>query len=81
MGAPIFEQVTSALTVKSICSPMGPDIPSETSLDDLEGTSCHGLDPFNNPARIVDSPEAIRSVSLGLTTIILRPVMKAAHAS
>src|ERR1700737_753042 len=55
MGAPIFEQVTSALTVKSICSPMGPDIPSGTSLDDLEGTSCHGLDPFNNPARIVDS--------------------------
>ena len=55
MNSLIFEQVTSALTVKSICSPMGPEILSGTSLDDLEGMSCHGHMPFDNPARIIDS--------------------------
>jgi hypothetical protein len=55
MSSSTFEQVTSAITVKSICSPMGPDVPSGTSLDDFEGTSYHDLNPFNNPARIIDS--------------------------
>jgi CBS domain len=55
MNSSIFEQVTSALTVKSICSPMAADIPTGTALDDLEGMSDHCLDPFNNPARVVDS--------------------------
>jgi hypothetical protein len=61
MSSSIFEQVTSSITVKSICSPMGPDIPSMTPLDDVKMTPLDDLngislnDLYNNPARIIDS--------------------------
>jgi hypothetical protein len=40
MDTPIFEQITSALTVKTICSPLGPDIPSGSTADDLNDMLC-----------------------------------------
>jgi hypothetical protein len=55
MESLIFEQVTSALTVRSICSPMGPDIPAGTTSDELKEMSDEGLDPINYPSRVVDS--------------------------
>jgi CBS domain len=55
MSSSIFEQVTSAITVKSICRPMGPAIPSGTAIDDLAEMSDQGLDPFASPGRIVDA--------------------------
>jgi hypothetical protein len=36
MDISIFEQITSALTVKLLCSPLGPDIPAEYTFADLE---------------------------------------------
>src|SRR5260370_813093 len=54
MSAPIFEQITSALTVRSICTSLGPDIPAGSTHDDLVEMHCDpGLDPFNNPSRVV----------------------------
>ena len=37
MDITIFEQITSALTVKSICSPLGPDLPGWSTDEDLRG--------------------------------------------
>lgn len=54
MEISIFEQITSVLTVKSICSPLGPDIPAGSTADDLETLECAvNLDPFNYPSRVV----------------------------
>jgi hypothetical protein len=50
MDTPIFEQITSALTVKSICSPLGPDIPADSTESDLDPTST-----FDNPSRVIGS--------------------------
>jgi hypothetical protein len=56
MDTSIFEQITSALTVKSLCSPLGPDIPSRSTGADLNFmTIDDDLDPFNNPSRIIGS--------------------------
>jgi hypothetical protein len=59
MDISAFEQITSSLTVKSICGPLGPDVPAGISLDGLEElldpSSDPNLDPFNNPSRVVDS--------------------------
>jgi hypothetical protein len=55
MDFSIFEQVTSALTVKSICRPMGPDIPAGTSFEEMVEMDDQGLDPINNPSRVVNS--------------------------
>lgn len=53
-----FEQITSSLTVSSICGPLGPDVPAGTSLYELEElldpSSDPNLDPWNNPSRVVD---------------------------
>jgi len=54
MEISIFEQITSALTVKSICSPLGPDIPAGSTADDLWTLDCPAhLDPLNHPSRVV----------------------------
>jgi len=54
MDMSIFEQVTSALTVKSICTSLGPDIPAESTDLDLSVMHCEAdLDPFNNPSRVI----------------------------
>jgi hypothetical protein len=57
MNDSIFEQVTSALTIKSICRPMGPDIPAGTSFEDMFLMDDQGLDPINNPSRVIDSDD------------------------
>jgi hypothetical protein len=58
MNTSAFEQITSSLTVKLICGPLGPDVPTGTSLDDvvelLDPGSDPNLDPMNNPSRVVD---------------------------
>jgi hypothetical protein len=47
MDTSIFEQITSALTVKSLCSPLGPDIPWWSTFADLENLAAKaGVDPF-----------------------------------
>lgn len=59
MDISAFEQIMSSLTVKSICGPLGPDVPAGTSLHELEELldprDDPNLDPFNNPSRVVDS--------------------------
>jgi len=48
MDTSIFEQITSALTVKSLCSPLGPDVPAESTFADLETLAAEaGIDPFS----------------------------------
>lgn len=53
-----FEQITSSLTVKSICGPLGPDIPAGTDLLNAEELLDPGddpnSDPWNNPSRVTD---------------------------
>jgi hypothetical protein len=49
-----FEQISSLLTVGSICSPMGPDLPAHCTAEDLfEMTLEEGLDPLNHPSRVI----------------------------
>ena len=51
MDTSIFEQITSALTVKSLCSPLGPDVPAESTFADLETLAAEaGIDPFSGVA-------------------------------
>jgi hypothetical protein len=55
MDLPIFEQIASGLTVQSICSPMGPDIPAGSTIEELNSLFLDaGLDPHNYPSRVVD---------------------------
>jgi len=55
----IFEQISSALTVRSICTPLGPDIPSGSTDEDLLDMHCDpGLDPFN-PSRVLGSDGSV----------------------
>src|SRR5262245_8939880 len=54
MDISIFDQVTSALTVRAICSQLGPDIPSGATDADLVVMHCDAdLDPLNNPSRVI----------------------------
>jgi hypothetical protein len=57
MDFSIFEQVTSALTIKSICRPMGPDIPAGTSFEEMVDMDDQGLDPVSSPSRVVNSDD------------------------
>jgi hypothetical protein len=56
MSTSIFEQVTSSLTVLSICGSLGPDIPAGTPLFDVEKVLDPGddFDP-NDPSPVIDS--------------------------
>jgi hypothetical protein len=52
----VFDQITSELTVKSICGPMGPDIPAGSNVEDLNSLFPDaGSDPLNYPSRVIDS--------------------------
>ena len=54
MDVTLFEQITSALTVRAICTPLGPDIPEGSTDEDLMSMHCEaGLDPLNNPSRVL----------------------------
>jgi hypothetical protein len=59
MSTSIFEQVTSSLTVVSICGPLGPDIPAGTPFLDVESfldpDQDSTFDPWNDPSRVIDS--------------------------
>jgi CBS domain len=59
MDTSVFEQVASSLTVKSICSPLGPDVPGWLDVGQLEEQLDPGsdlnLDPWQNPSRVIDS--------------------------
>lgn len=61
-----FEQITSSLTVSSICGPLGPDVAARISLHELEElldpSSDPNLDPWNNPSRVVDADGRIVGV-------------------
>jgi hypothetical protein len=63
MEISIFEQITSALTVKSICSPLGPDIPAGSTADDLDTLECPAdLDPLNHPSRVVTPDGSVTGI-------------------
>jgi hypothetical protein len=59
MSTSTFEQVSSSLTVMSICGPLGPDIPAGTPLFEVERLLDPGedpnLDPWHDPSRVIDS--------------------------
>ena len=59
MDTSVFEQIATSLTVKSICSPLGPDVPAGTPLDHVEALLDPGsdpnLDPLNDPVRVIDA--------------------------
>jgi len=58
MDTSMFEQIASSITVKSICDPLGPDVPATSAIPELEEyldpSGDPTLDPFNNPSRVVD---------------------------
>ena len=59
MSTSIFEQVTSSLTVMSICGSLGPNIYEDTPLSELEDELDPGenpnFDPISNPSCVIDS--------------------------
>ena len=59
MDTQIFEQITSSLTVKSICGQLGPDVPAGSSIEEVEEYLDPGsdskLDPWNNPSRVINN--------------------------
>lgn len=59
MDTQIFEQITSSLTVKSICGQLGPDVRAGSSIEEVEEYLDPGsdskLDPWNNPSRVIDN--------------------------
>ncbi len=59
MDTQIFEQITSSLTVKSICGQLGPDVPAGSIIEEVEEYLDPGsdskLDPWNNPSRVIDN--------------------------
>jgi hypothetical protein len=66
MDRSIFEQVTSALTVKAICSPMGVDIGLHDTLSALQELSLEtGTDPFSCPSRVLGSDGSVRGIVWG----------------
>jgi hypothetical protein len=63
MKVSIFEQVTSALTVKSICSPLGPDIPAGSTADDLATLQCKvDVDPLTHPSRVITPDGNVKGI-------------------
>ena len=52
-----FEQIASSLTVKSICSPLGPDVPAGSTIEDVVGLvlSHPDSDPNLFQSRVIDS--------------------------
>jgi hypothetical protein len=63
MEVSIFEQVTSALTVKSICSPLGPDIPAGSTTDDLMTLECEAdVDPLSHPSRVITADGTVKGI-------------------
>ena len=59
MDTQIFEQITSSLTVKSICGQLGPDVPAGSTIEEVEEYLDPGsdskLDPWNNPSRVINN--------------------------
>jgi hypothetical protein len=66
MDISAFEQITSSLTVKSICGALSPDVPAGTSFYELgellDPRGDPNLDPWNNPSRVVDSDGRVLGV-------------------
>jgi hypothetical protein len=70
MEISVFEQIASSLTVKSICSPLGPNIPDRLFIGDLESefdpSSYPMWDPYNDPSRVTnDAGEVIGVLCFG----------------
>ncbi len=58
-----FEHITSALTVKAICSPLGPDIPAGSTADDLNTLECDAdVDPINHPSRVITPDGDVKGI-------------------
>jgi hypothetical protein len=61
MDTPIFEQVASSLTVKSICGQLGPKIPAGSTLADLEELLPE-VDPDAQPYPVTDSEGELKGI-------------------
>jgi hypothetical protein len=57
----IFDQISSDLTVKSICGPMGPDIPAGSNVEDLN-SFFPDAGPLNHPSRVIDSDGKVTGI-------------------
>jgi hypothetical protein len=56
MDQKLFEQIASSITVKSICTPLNPDIRAEDKVDDLAFEEWQSLDSNpNNPSPVRDN--------------------------
>jgi len=55
MDESIFDQITSALTVQSLCSGLAPDIPAGSRIEDLEALFPNPEIAMNHPSRVVDA--------------------------
>jgi hypothetical protein len=55
MDESIFDQITSALTVQSLCSGLAPDIPAGSRIEDLEELLPDAQTAMNHPSRVVDT--------------------------
>jgi hypothetical protein len=55
MDESIFDQITSALTVQSLCSGLAPDIPAGSRIEDLEEFFPDPEIAMNHPSRVVDA--------------------------
>jgi hypothetical protein len=62
MNPSTFDQVTSVLTVKSLCSRLGPDVPSGSKTDDLEAILKEAEIAMNYPSRIVDANGTVKGI-------------------
>jgi hypothetical protein len=63
MEKSVFDEITSALTVQSLCSRLGPDIPSGSPISDLEEILIDAeVDPMNCPSRIIDADGNVKGV-------------------
>jgi hypothetical protein len=58
MDIPVFDQIASSLTVKAICSQLGPDIAldaDEETLGEIFSDPDRTFDPMNDPCRVIGS--------------------------
>jgi hypothetical protein len=64
METSIFDQISSALTVRSPCSTLGPDIPAGSTIDDLETlpSEVDILKLLNYPSRIIEENGDVKGI-------------------
>jgi hypothetical protein len=64
MDISIFDQISSALTVRSLCSGLGPDIPAGSNFEEVENLTAEVdiLNFLNYPSRIVEPNGDVKGI-------------------